>query len=157
MPAAPRSAGGREGLREIDQGRRNAIRRLVLLTDGQPENETIGCARPMMPAGRGVPITALGVGKDWKGSADRHSQPLKRQRRLFDQPRRSWPISQNTVQRAQATAIHNAVLTLRLVQGITRALSGRLSADQQLGYRPVSDRDVSVPLGELETGSVEPC
>ena len=58
------------------------------------------------------------------------------------------------MQRAQATAIHNANLTLRLVQGITpRAVWQVIPLINNLGYQPVSDRDVSVPLGELETGS----
>ena len=54
-----------KGLREIEKGGLNAIRRMVLLTDGQTENEN-DCLRQADDAGRrGVPITALGVGKDW--------------------------------------------------------------------------------------------
>jgi Ca-activated chloride channel family protein len=60
---------------------------------------------------------------------------------------------QNTVQRAQNTAVQNSVLNLRLVQGITpRAVWQVIPLINNLGYRPISDRDVSVPLGELETG-----
>ena len=144
-----------KGLREIEKGSANAIRRLVLLTDGQTENEK-ECLGRADDAGRmGVPITALGVGKDWNedllidmanrsgGTAD-----------YIDQPDKIIAYFQNTVQRAQATAIHNAALTLRLVQGITpRAVWQVIPLISNLGYRPVSDRDVSVPLGELETGS----
>src|SRR6266498_3900625 len=78
-----------KGLREIDKGGPNAIRRLVLLTDGQTENEN-DCLRQADVAGqRGVPITALGVGKDWNedllidvanrsgGTADYIDQPDK--------------------------------------------------------------------------------
>ncbi|GAB4190292.1 MAG: VWA domain-containing protein [Roseiflexaceae bacterium] len=143
------------GLREIEKGSANAIRRMVLLTDGQTENES-DCLHQADDAGRrGVPITALGVGKDWNedllidmanrsgGTAD-----------YIDQPDKIITYFQNTVQRAQATAIHNATLTLRLVQGITpRAIWQVVPLISNLGYRPVSDRDVSVPLGELETGS----
>jgi Ca-activated chloride channel homolog len=128
---------------------------MVLLTDGQTENEN-DCLRQSDDAGRrGVPITALGVGKDWNedllidmanrsgGTAD-----------YIDQPDKIMAYFQNTVQRAQATVINNAVLTLRLVQGITpRAVWQVIPLISNLGYRPVSDRDVSVPLGELETGS----
>lgn len=143
------------GLREIEKGSPNAIRRLVLLTDGQTENES-DCQRQADEAGkRGVPVTALGVGKDWNedllidmanrsgGTAD-----------YIDQPDKIIGYFQNTVQRAQATAIHNAELTLQLVQGVTpRAVWQVVPLINNLGYRPVSDRDVSVPLGELETGS----
>src|SRR5215216_2222518 len=144
-----------KGLREIDKGGPNAIRRLVLLTDGQTENEN-DCLREADDAGRrGVPITALGVGKDWNEDlliemANRSNGTAD----YIDQPDKIVAYFQNTVQRAQATAIHNAVLTLRLVQGITpRAVWQVIPLISNLGYRPVSDRDVSVPLGELETGS----
>jgi len=148
-----------KGLREIDKGGPNAIRRLVLLTDGQTENEN-DCLRQADDAGRrGVPITALGVGKDWNEDlliemANRSNGTAD----YIDQPDKIVAYFQNTVQRAQATAIHNAVLTLRLVQGITpRAVWQVIPLISNLGYRPVSDRDVSVPLGELETGAAEPC
>ncbi len=144
-----------KGLREIERGGANAIRRMVLLTDGQTESEK-ECLLRADDAGRmGVPITALGVGKDWNedllidmanrsgGTAD-----------YIDQPDKIISYFQNTVQRAQATAIHNANLTLRLVQGITpRAVWQVIPLINNLGYRPVSDRDVSVPIGELESGS----
>ena len=71
----------------------------------------------------------------------------------IDRPDKIVDYFQNTVQRAQATAIQNAVLTLRLVQGVTpRAVWQVIPLISNLGYRPVSDRDVSVPLGELESG-----
>lgn len=144
-----------KGLREIERGAPNAIRRMVLLTDGQTESEK-ECLLRADDAGRaGVPITALGVGKDWNedllidmanrsgGTAD-----------YIDQPDKIVAYFQNTVQRAQATAIHNAAMTLRLVQGITpRAVWQVIPLISNLGYRPVSDRDVSVPIGELESGS----
>jgi Ca-activated chloride channel family protein len=143
-----------QGLREIARGGQNAIRRMVLLTDGQTENEN-DCLHQADQAGqRGVPITALGVGKDWNedllidmanrsgGTAD-----------YIDQPDKIVDYFQNTVQRAQSTAIHNASMTMRLVQGITpRAVWQVIPLISNLGYQPVSDRDVAVPLGELESG-----
>jgi Ca-activated chloride channel homolog len=144
-----------KGLREIDKGGSNTIRRLVLLTDGQTENEG-DCLRQADEASRrGVPITALGVGKDWNEDlliemANRSSGTAD----YIDQPDKIVDYFQHTVQRAQATAIHNASLTLRLVQGVLpRAVWQVFPLISNLGYRPVSDRDVSVTLGELETGS----
>jgi len=144
-----------KGLHEISKGGPNAIRRMVLLTDGQTESEG-DCLRQADEAGRrSVPITALGVGKDWNedllidianrsgGTAD-----------YIDRPDKIVEYFQNTVQRAQSTAVQNALLTLRLVQGITpRAVWQVIPLISNLGYRPVSDRDVSVPLGELESGN----
>jgi Ca-activated chloride channel homolog len=144
-----------KGLREIDKGGSNTIRRMVLLTDGQTENEG-DCLRQADEASRrGVPITALGVGKDWNEDlliemANRSSGTAD----YIDQPDKIVDYFQHTVQRAQATAIHNASLTLRLVQGVLpRAVWQVFPLISNLGYRPVSDRDVSVTLGELETGT----
>lgn len=144
-----------KGLREINNGHAEAIRRMVLLTDGQTENES-DCLRRADDAGKQhVPITALGVGKDWNedllidmanrsgGTADYINTPDK----IVD-------YFQNTVQRAQATAVRNTSATLRLVQGVTpRAVWQVIPLINNLGYQPLSDRDVTVPLGELETGS----
>jgi Ca-activated chloride channel family protein len=141
------------GLRESNRGMGDAIRRLILLTDGQTENEA-ECLRQADDAGRlGIPITALGVGKDWNedllidianrsgGTAD-----------YIDRPDKMSEYFSSTVQRAQASAINNAALNLRLVQGVTpRAVWQVYPLISNLGYRPVSDRDVSVPLGEIET------
>jgi len=144
-----------KGLREIEKGDPNAIRRMVLLTDGQTENEKECLIQADAAGRRGVPITALGVGKDWNEDllidmANRSNGTAD----YIDQPDKIADYFQNTVQRAQATAIHNAQLTLRLVQGITpRAVWQVIPLISNLGYQPVSDRDVSVALGELETGS----
>jgi Ca-activated chloride channel family protein len=143
-----------KGLQEINKDRGGAIRRLVLLTDGQTENED-ECLRRADDAGRmGVPITALGVGKDW--NEDLLIDMANRSGGTADYIARPDEITayfQNTVQRAQNTAVQNATLNLRLVQGITpRAVWQVIPLINNLGYRPISDRDVSVPLGELETG-----
>lgn len=143
-----------KGLQEIGRAPDGGIRRLVLLTDGQTENED-ECLRRADDAGRmGVPITALGVGKDW--NEDLLIDMANRSGGTADYIARPDEITtyfQNTVQRAQNTAVQNAVLNLRLVQGITpRAVWQVIPLINNMGYRPISDRDVSVPLGELETG-----
>lgn len=71
----------------------------------------------------------------------------------IDQPDKIVDYFQTTVQRTQAAAVQNAVLTLRLVHGVTpRAVWQVIPLIENMGYRPISDRDVSVSLGELETG-----
>lgn len=143
-----------KGLREIEKDRSGAIRRLVLLTDGQTENED-ECLRRAADAGRiGVPITALGVGKDW--NEDLLIEMANRSGGTADYIARPDEITeyfQNTVQRAQNSAVQNSSLNLRLVQGVTpRAVWQVIPLINNLGYKPISDRDVSVALGELETG-----
>jgi Ca-activated chloride channel homolog len=141
-------------LREIDKDRSGSIRRLVLLTDGQTEHEK-ECLLRADDAGRlGVPITALGVGKDW--NEDLLIEMANRSGGTADfiaRPDAIVEYFQNTVQQAQNTAIRNAALNLRLVQGVTpRAVWQVTPLINNLGYRPISERDVSVPLGDLETG-----
>lgn len=141
-------------LREIDKDRSGAIRRMVLLTDGQTEHEK-ECLLRADDAGRlGVPITALGVGKDW--NEDLLIEMANRSGGTADfiaRPNEIVEYFQNTVQQAQNTAIRNAALNLRLVQGVTpRAVWQVTPLINNLGYRPISERDVSVPLGDLETG-----
>lgn len=143
-----------KGLREIERDRSGAIRRLVLLTDGQTENED-ECLRRADDARRaGVPITALGVGKDW--NEDLLIEMANRSGGTADYIARPHEITeyfQNTVQKAQNAAVQNANVNLRLVQGVTpRAVWQVTPLINNLGYRPISDRDVTVPLGELETG-----
>jgi Ca-activated chloride channel family protein len=143
-----------KGLREIERDRSGAIRRLVLLTDGQTENED-DCLRRAAEAGQlGVPITALGVGKDW--NEDLLIEMANRSAGTADYIAKPGEITeyfQNTVQKAQNAAVQNATVNMRLVQGVTpRAVWQVIPLINNLGYRPISDRDVSVPLGELETG-----
>ncbi len=144
-----------KGLAEIDRGPKGAVRRLILLTDGQTENEK-DCLREADNAARvGVPITALGIGRDW--NEDLLEEMGNRSGGSADYIARPDEIDgyfQATVQSAQASAVQNANLTLRLVSGITpRAVWQVMPLIQNLGYRPISDRDVGVPLGELETGT----
>lgn len=130
-----------------------AIKRLILLTDGQTEHENECLYQADAAKRMGVPITALGVGGDWNeelliemanrsdGTAD-----------YIDHADKIVEYFQTTVQRAQATVIQNAVLTLRLVEGVTpRAVWQVIPLIDNLGYQPISDRDVNVPLGELES------
>ncbi len=143
-----------KALGEIDKVRNNSIRRLLLLTDGQTENERECLLRAEDAARLGVPITALGVGKDW--NEDLLIEMANRSGGTADfiaRPDAITEFFQNTVQRAQNTVVQNTTATLRLVQGVTpRAVWQVIPLINNLGYQPISDRAVSVPLGELETG-----
>ncbi|MEI8308558.1 MAG: VWA domain-containing protein [Chloroflexales bacterium] len=143
-----------KGLREIEKDRSGAIRRLVLLTDGQTEHED-ECLRRADDAGKlGIPVTALGIGKDW--NEDLLIDMANRSGGTADYVARPDEITtyfQNTVQQAQNSAIQNSSLYLRLVQGVSpRAVWQVTPLINNLGYKPISDRDVSVTLGDLETG-----
>jgi Ca-activated chloride channel family protein len=141
------------GLREIQSGDSNAIRRLLLLTDGQTEHENECLIRADDAGNAGVPITALGVGKDW--NEDLLTEMATRSGGTADfisTPDQIGDVFQATVQQAQAAAFQNTELSLRLVQGVTpRAVWQVIPLIDNLGYQPISERDVSIKLGEMET------
>lgn len=147
--------GMRQALKELQGGAPGALKRMILLTDGQTGGDEADCLRLADQAGQqGVQITALGLGDDWNEAllqeiADRSGGKAD----YIDRPEALVTFFQNDVTSAQRAAVQNAMLNMRLIQGIApRAVWQVVPLIKNLGYQPVSDRDVSVPLGELETG-----
>jgi Ca-activated chloride channel family protein len=143
----------RLGLAEIKkQMTSNRISRMVLLTDGDTQNES-SCLKMADESGQlGVPVIALGIGTDWK---EKLLQDIAArsggQADYIAKPQEISQFFQSTVQAMQAAVVQNAVLTLRLVAGVTPRKVWRvvpLIAD--LGFNPITDRAITVPLGELE-------
>ena len=116
----------------------------MLLTDGQTENEN-ECLMRADDAGRmGVPITALGVGKDWNedllidmanrsgGTAD-----------YIDQPDKIIEYFQNTVQRAQATVAGRYTGSQSRVQNALDSLERIKQKQAERGARLQSAAELS--------------
>lgn len=138
-------------LGEVSKGRNGTITRLILLTDGQTENE-LDCLKVADSAGAmAIPLTALGVGDDWNEDllidmANRSGGVAE----YFQDPHEIASFFQGAVQQAQSAVVQNAVLNLKLVQGVTpRAVWQVTPLIQHLGYKPLSDRAVSVPLSDI--------
>lgn len=136
---------------EVSKGRDGTITRLILLTDGQTEGE-LDCLKVADQAGKlGIPLTALGVGDDWNEDllidmANRSGGVAE----YFRDPNEIATFFQGAVQQAQSAVVQNAQMSLRLVQGITpRAVWQVTPLIQHLGYKPLSDRAVSVPLSDI--------
>lgn len=142
-----------KALKEIQEGDPSHIRRLILLTDGQTEHEKECLLRAKDAGDMGVPIVALGVGKDWNENLlDEMASRSGGTADFIATPEAIAESFANTVQQAQTAVVQNSVLTLRLVQGVTpRAVWQVIPLIDNLGYRPLSDRDVQVPLGEMDT------
>lgn len=129
--------------------------RLILLTDGQTASDERRCEQIAADAGeKGIPITAFGLGSDWnesllesigqKNGSDSHVDYLARPDRVLTEFTR-------TVQQMQAAVVKNAELILRLVVGVTpRRVWRVIPTIAELPSRAISDRDVQVPLGELD-------
>jgi len=142
----------REGLNQV---RRNLsaqrVNRLVMLTDGQTENEP-DCAREADNAAReGVSIIALGLGTDWNSALlDDVAQRAQGRADYIADPQQITSYFQDQVQQGQGAIVQNATLILRLMKDIQPRKVWRVAPMiSDLGVRPLSDRDVQVTLGEL--------
>lgn len=142
-------------LKELNQSSAHPTRRIMLLTDGETADDEEQCVRLATSAGAvGIPITALGVGTDWNEAllttiADQSGGVAD----YIDQPAKLREYFQASVQSAQAAVVQNALLTLRLTPGVAvRAVWQVIPLISNLGFRPVDDRSLAIPLGELEKG-----
>lgn len=140
-----------KALDEVAKGMTSGLTRLILLTDGQTEGER-DCLMVAERAGQiGIPITALGIGDDW--NEDLLIEMSNRSGGIAEYLRQPGDISaffQTAVQAAKGAVIQHATLNLRLVQGVQpRAIWQVLPLIANLGYAPISDRAISVVLGEL--------
>ena len=132
------------------------VSRILLLTDGQTYGDEARCKQLAGDAGGlGVPITALGLGDDWNEALlDAIAQASNGVSDFVDTPGKVQQFFQAALQSMQATVVSNANLILRLVGGVTpRQVWRVVPLIAQLSPKVLSDRDVQVPLGDLESGT----
>ncbi len=150
------SRGMKAGLDELRKGLSpTRVSRMLLLTDGETFGDEDVCRKLAAEAGRsGIPIIALGLGEDWNerllddiaGASRGVSDFIPDQ-----QPQAILKSFEEHVRAAQATAIQNAQLILRLVPGVVpRAVWRVTPLIAKLGHRALSDRDVQVTLGDMD-------
>ena len=148
------STGMQLGLAQVQKALDRArVSRIVLLTDGQSHGDDAQCRQLAQDAGRlGVPIIALGLGEDWNEELlDTIAHASGGVADYIASPEEIGHYFQSAVQSMQATALSNARLTLRLTAGIAPRQVWRVTPlIANLGYQPLSDRDVQVHLGGLE-------
>ena len=141
------------GLGEMSRGPQDAVRRLVLLTDGETDKDERECIALADQAGQaGVPITAFGVGNEWNDQL--LTEIANPSRGEVEHPRKPEQIEDNfqaVVQQAQGAVFQNASATLRLVAGVQpRAAWQVVPLIKNLGYKPLAERAVVIPLEQLE-------
>ncbi len=150
------SGGMRQGLQELSKALApDRVSRMLLLTDGQTFGDESECKKLGAEAGKsGIVVNALGLGDDWNEDLlDDVAEASGGGADFIDSPDKILGFFQRAVQSMQDTVVQNAQAIVRLASGVTpRQVWQVLPMISNLGYRPLSDRDVQVTLGELEKG-----
>lgn len=144
------SLGLREVYRAFDPNRVNQV---LLLTDGQTYGDEAQCRKLAKEAGEHkIPIQALGLGDDWNENLlDEVGSLSGGGSDLVESADEIVPLFTQTVERSQKAVVRNALVILRLVAGVVpRQVWQVLPMIANLGYTPIGERDVQVPLGELD-------
>jgi len=148
------SGGMKLGLAELDKALApDRISRMLLLTDGQTFGDEEACKKLGAQAGsRGIVVNALGLGDDWNEDLlDDVAEASGGKADFIDSPDKILDFFRQAVQSMQGTVVQNAQMIMRLANGVTpRQIWQVLPMISNLGYKPLSDRDVQVTLGELE-------
>ncbi|MDQ2808861.1 MAG: VWA domain-containing protein [Chloroflexota bacterium] len=133
-----------------------AVTRMLLLTDGITEKEKRCLEQADAARTMGVPIVALGIGRDWNDKlletiGERSGGSADYVRNADDIPRHF----QRTVQQMQAVALTDAQLDVRNALAVTcrtifrvHPLISRLTT----GAADPAGRSLSAPLGEIAQG-----
>jgi Ca-activated chloride channel family protein len=150
------SGGMGQGLAELDKALSpDRVSRMLLLTDGQTFGDEKQCLKLGKKAGaNGIVVNALGLGDDWNEDLlDDIAEASGGVADFIDSPDKIVAFFEQAVKSMQDTVVQNAQLVLRLASGVTpRQVWQVLPMISNLGYRPLSDRDVQVTLGEMEKG-----
>ena len=150
------SGGMGQGLAELEKALSpDRVSRMLLLTDGQTFGDEKQCLKLGRQAGdKGIVVNALGLGDDWNEDLlDEIAEASGGVADFIDSPDKIVGFFEQAVKSMQDTVVQNAQIILRLANGVTpRQVWQVLPMISNLGYRPLSDRDVQVILGELEKG-----
>jgi Ca-activated chloride channel family protein len=149
------SLGMIQGLNELRRWHiPNAVNRMILLTDGVTYGDSDRCRQLARDAtAAGIAIYPLGIGSDWdEDLLDSIGQlsggmPAEFIRNATD----ALTIFEQQLQSAVDVAIRNATLILRLPVGVSAKKAVKvLPIISDLGQSVLSDRQVVIPLGDLE-------
>ncbi len=149
------SLGMIQGLNELGRWHiPNAVNRMILLTDGVTYGDSDRCRQLARDAASaGISIYPLGIGADWdEDLLDTVGQlsggmPAEFIRNATD----ALTVFEQQLQSAVDVAIRNATMILRLPVGVSPKKAVKvLPIISDLGQSVLSDRQVVIPLGDLE-------
>lgn len=149
------SLGMIQGLNELRRWNiPHAVNRMILLTDGVTYGDSDRCRQLARDAGGGgISIYPLGIGADWDedllDTVGQLSGGMPAE--FIRNPSDALNIFEQQLQSAVDVAIRNTTLILRLPVGVTAKKAVKvLPIISDLGQSVLSDRQIVVPLGDLE-------
>src|SRR5229473_2785648 len=154
------SLGMIQGLNELRRWNiPNAINRMILLTDGVTYGDSDRCRQLARDAkAAGISIYPLGIGADWDESLLDDVGELSggMPAEFIRNPADALNLFQQQLQSAVAVAVRNGTLILRLPAGVTPKKAVKvLPIISDLGQSVLSDRQIVIPLGDLEKDNAQ--
>jgi Ca-activated chloride channel homolog len=149
------SLGMIQGLNELRRWNiPHAVNRMILLTDGVTYGDSDRCRQLARDAAvNGIAIYPLGIGADWDEDLLDDIGQLSggMPAEFIRDPSDALTIFQQQIQSAVDVAVRNATLILRLPAGVTPKKAVKvLPIISDLGQSVLSDRQIIIPLGDLE-------
>ena len=154
------STGMKKGLQELQKNLSPAwVSRMLLLTDGQTwedQQDYLDLADQCRLSG--IPVHALGLGVGSENNWDPRLLEELAQRSggewtVVETPQDVAGAFETTLRGMQGTAVTNASLTLRMVEGVTpRNVWRVVPLITRLGHHAVTAHDVQVHLGDIQHG-----
>jgi len=129
---------------------------LLLLTDGQTWGDEDTCrAHAATLAPMGVRITALGLGDEWNEKLlDDLAAATGGTSDYIANPQDIGRYFQRAAQAARNTAVRNGRLLIRLAENVApRAVYSVKPLINNLGFKPIGEREINVDLGDIEGGT----
>jgi len=154
------SLGMIQGLNELRRWNiPNAINRMILLTDGVTYGDSDRCRQLARDAkAAGISIYPLGIGADWDENLLDDIGELSggMPAEFIRNPADALNVFQQQLQSAVAVAVRNATVILRLPAGVTPKKAVKvLPIISDLGQSVLSDRQIVIPLGDLEKDNAQ--
>src|SRR6266851_5075234 len=149
------SLGMIQGLNELRRWNiPNAINRMILLTVGVTYGDSDRCRQLARDAAAaGISIYPLGIGSDWDEDLLDNVGQLSggMPAEFIQRPDAALALFEQQIQSAVDVAVRNATLLLRLPAGVSPKKAVKvLPIIADLGPSVLSDRQVVIPLGDLE-------
>jgi Ca-activated chloride channel family protein len=151
------SAGMQAGFIELQRGSSpERVSRMLLLTDGRTWEDPPECLQlAEQHRDAGIPISVLGFAEgDWDPAfLEDMAQRSGGDWVAIETPDQVGAVFEDALMEMKGTAVTNAALTMRLVEGVQpRTVWRVMPMISRLGHREVAANDVQVFLGDVQHG-----